>query len=167
MLEGEADGVAVLEPEPGPDRGLLHLHLHGPREPEDAGAAPAQAAVVQGPEQGMDQAVLGPGRELGHHLHRAVGALDAPEQGVGRVGAQVVAPLVGPHRQRVGHRHGAGRRPERGLEHQRAVQVSALGPVVVVGGADGPVAGVVVEQAGEDGRRVEARDRASPPSRPG
>ncbi|MFO7894359.1 MAG: hypothetical protein R6U63_11545 [Longimicrobiales bacterium] len=98
-------------------------------------------------------------------LHGALGALEVAEECAGRVGAQVVPPLVGADDQGVGQDHRAALRPERSGEDEGAVEVRAL-DVEVGGGPEVPVAGVVVEDPAEGRGRVEAGE-AEPVHRSG
>jgi hypothetical protein len=122
-------------------------------------------AVALGADERPHQAVLGPGRELHGQLDAALDPLHQAQQLVRRAQPQVVAALAVGHRERVGQPHDAGRRAHGRLEHERARQVAALGRLRP-DGAQRPVAGGGVEDAGEQGRAVEPR-QAQPLDRTG
>ena len=80
------------------------------------------------------------------------------------VRCDLIRPLRRPHRQRVAHLDPAGRRLPRGDKDVRAGVVGAEGRAIDPEGAEPEAAGLPVEQAPEDARRVEPR-RAEPVDR--
>jgi hypothetical protein len=117
-------------------------------------------------EQRVDQSVLG-ARGVGDlDGDLAAGAAQPPQQRARGAGAQLVAAVVGAKHHRVDQDQGAGRGPEGGFQHHRVVQVAA-GHARLVGGPDGEMAGLLVQQAGEHRWAVEAgkHSQSTDPSR--
>ena len=82
-----------------------------------------------------------------------------------RSGSEIVAPLVGTHRERVGEEEPAGCGLEFRLQNQRSVEVSPANRFRA-GDFDGPVSRPIVQQTREHGGRIEPR-QAQPIHRPG
>ena len=119
-------------------------------------AAERAAAVLRLSEQWADEPVLGARCELHDEVDRARDAGDGAEQLARRVEAEVVTALSLGERERVEQPDRAALGRERRLQDERIRQVTALAGELA-GGTDRPVAGVGVEEAGEDGRPVEPR----------
>jgi hypothetical protein len=103
----------------------------------------------------MNKAVLRAGDIFELHLDLACGAGRPAQQQVRHVYAEMVSPVALPSRQRIDHYQAACRRAEGGLQHHGSVQVAA-GNAGSAGCPDGPVAGLLAQQATEDGWAVEA-----------
>jgi hypothetical protein len=159
----EAEPVALGDCEGRAQRRVLELERHGRADVQAAGAERASAAVLE-PDQRRDQAVLRPRRELELHLDLARDAFERAQQLMRGVVADVVPALALRERHGVREPQLAGLGGEDGLDDERAGEVAPCRSIRP-GRADPPVAGVGVEQPGEDGVAVVAR-QAQPVDRP-
>ena len=166
MVEGERHGLARDHREPRPADELVDLDGHGAGEGQHVGAAPGHDAPCHRLEEGGDEAVLGAGGVAHRQLDLAPGARQPAQQDARRAGAELVAPLVAAHGQRIGEHDGPRRRAEGGLQHHRVLDVAAA-DVRRTRRVDRPVPGCFVEDPPEDRGPVEAGeaqpvDRARP-----
>jgi hypothetical protein len=140
VLQRERARVPGPDGEPGVRHELVGLERHRRRERQHAGRAPSRDPAVDELQQRGDEAVLGPGCVLELEVHRTGDADDLAQDRGDLTRAQVVAPFVATHRERVGEDDRAFGRGEGGLERQRVVEVSTRGlDLRVFGGSDRPV----------------------------
>ena len=111
-------------------------------------------AVVVDRHSGHHLPVAGPGCEVQLDVEFTVDAGERAQQEVGGREADIVAAFTLAEREHVDQDPAPARALERGLEHQRAGAVAA-GDVDDVARSKAPVAGPIVEKAGEHRRRVE------------
>jgi len=163
-VQAEADALALAHREARAHGRVLDRRRDARRDGDLVGAAERAPAAVLHPEERPHEPVLGPRRELHLKLDRPRDALDEAQDLVRRVAPEVVAALAGREGHGVDQAHAAGRGGEDRLDDERAGQVAALGGRRA-DGCDRPVAGVGVEDAGEDGRRV-VMGHAQPVDRP-
>ena len=143
--DGEGGGHAACRRRPAPP----------PTTPAATRTERARAALLE-PDQRPDQPVLGTHGELQRQLDLAGHALDAAQQLVGGVEAQLVAALARGERHRVEQPDRARAGRERRLDDKHSGEVAALGRVVAPR-PDRPVATLGVEDAGHDRGAVVAR----------
>ena len=153
---GEPRLLPGSDREPGLHRRPVDLRLDACGHGHPVRAAERPPSVFGATEQRPDQSVLRPRSELHHDLHPALDPLDQPQQLVRRADAQVVRalPLYEGHGVEQADRAlpgGEGR-----LDDQRAREVAPR-DLERRDGTDRPVAGVAIEQPGEHGRAVVAR----------
>jgi hypothetical protein len=165
VLQREIQRLPLSDGEAHPRRARREIRVHRRGEPQQRGPAVRDEAAGLRDVQRGDDAELGARAELRRHLHVAALAAQAAQQRVRRLAAQVVAALVRAAGQQVRQHNHARVRLEAGLQHQRPVDVAARRRRLA-DRSDRPVAALVVQQPGEDRRRVEAReaepvDRAS------
>src|SRR6266511_2586244 len=163
VVQREAGRLSRPQGEPAGGGGAVDPEVGRGRQHQPVGAAAGCKAALHRLQQRVDQAVLRPRRVLDLHLDLPVGAGQAAQQHPRRAGAQLVATLVAADRQRVVEHRGPAPAPEGRLQRHRLVEVAAGGGRPRH--ADREMAGVVVEQAGEDRRPVEAGE-AEPVHRP-
>ena len=144
--------------------GPVDLELDGRAQDEAIGAAVDGDTAGDAAQQGHDEPVLGTRREADLDLDGAFRAVDPAHEQVRRSSADPVriGVLAGGHC--LGEDGDAGRRPERRLEHEGAVDVATLaldrvGLDRVGPRPDPPRARGFAEQPADDRGAVEARER--------
>jgi hypothetical protein len=123
--QAEDDVFTCAQRERPGGRRAVDDQLDRARERQDVGPSAHHHAARDGREQRLDQAVLGPRRELDPHFGPACRALQGPDEHAGGVRAERMRVVSGAAGQRVDDDEGARRGGPGGLQHHRQVDVAA------------------------------------------
>ena len=160
----EPELVAFDHRERGAHRAAVDLRRYRGTNDDLVRAAERAATIVSLTEQRAHQSVLGARCELHHDVDRARDADERSQQLARRFEAEVVTALSLREGERVEQPDRAGLGRERRVDDERAREIATFG-CERARGSDRPVAGVGVEDAGEDGWAVEPW-QAQPVDRP-
>ena len=164
VVQAEGDPLTAGDRPPAERGAPPDLQVNRGGQHRQVGPAPSGDSARDPAQQREDQPVLGPRDILDLQLNLPGDAAELADQQGGRAEAEIVPPLAGAQRQRVGQGDRAGGGGEGGLEHHGLVEV-APGDLELPGRADRPVPRLVVQQPPEDRRAVKSGE-AQPLHRP-